>query len=142
VSLLLVPFVFFGMLLLVHELIPLLACPSCGLTRQSILGIWPRRMMPYADRQGPMPCWRFAIVAMAPFVVLSLIPLVVSYLLGAASTLWVLTSVLNALTCGGDVMLCGAVVSQVPLRAVTRNKGWQTWWRPAANFGPSSGGNG
>lgn len=136
---LIAPLVFFGLLLLVHELVHLLACPGCGLTRQSILGIWPRKLMPYADHQGPVACWRFVIIALAPFVVLSLGPLVISLLIGATSLFWVLLSTFNAATCGGDAVLCWTVVSQVPLRAVVRNKGWDAWWRPQVPTAKSPG---
>jgi hypothetical protein len=122
----------FAGLLVVHELIHVLACPGLGLSSANVMGVWPSRLLPYADYQGPLPCWRAIIVALAPFTILSLVPLAVAFLAGSAPTFWMLVSVVNALGCGGDALLCFVMTSQVPLGAVVQSKRWDMWWRPAA----------
>ena len=121
----------FAALIVVHELLHAFAFPGFGLSPATILGVWPRRFLPYADHHGPLPCWRFIMVGLSPFVFLSLVPLAVSSLAGTGSPFWVLVSVVNALVSGGDALIVVVVLSQVPLGAVVRNKGWDTWWRPA-----------
>lgn len=115
----------------VHELIHVLACPGLGMSSASVIGVWPSRMLPYGDYQGALPCWRCIVVAMAPLTILSLVPLAVASILGQVSTFWMAVSIVNALVCGGDKLLCFVVAWQVPLSAVVRNKQWDTWWRPA-----------
>lgn len=130
ILLLLIGLLLFGGLIVVHELLHALASPGLGLSSKTILGIWPSRMMPYADYQGAIPCWRCHVVALAPFVLLSLLPWAVSFAIGQASIFWFAVSLLNALVCGGDVLMGLAIAAQVPLDAMVRNKGWQAWWLP------------
>jgi len=132
---------YFVMLTIVHELIHALAFPGFGLSSGSILGFWSRRILPYADYHGPLPCWRFVVVGVAPLATLSVAPLLISLLVGSASKFWILVSVVNALGSGGDVLIVGLVLSQVPIQAVIRNKAWETWWQPAEPDAVSDPGN-
>lgn len=121
---------FFVGLTVVHELLHAVAFPRFGWSAATILGVWPRQLMPYADYQGPLPCWRFVLVSLMPFTFLSLLPLAVSLLAGSGSIFWLAVSVVNALVCGGDAVIGFVVIRQVPLGTVVRNKGWDTWWLP------------
>lgn len=129
--LLLVGDVFFLALIAMHVLIHASVCPGFGLSAAVVLGVWPSRLMPYADYQGPMPCWRGTVVAFAPFTMLSLAPLAVAFGGASVPTLCVVVSVVNALVCGGDALIGVMVLWQVPLRAVVQNKQWGMWWRSA-----------
>ncbi|MBA4192727.1 MAG: hypothetical protein C0467_32580 [Planctomycetaceae bacterium] len=131
--LLLVGAVFFLARIAMHELIHAIACPGFGLSDAAVLGVWPSRLIPYADYQGPMPCWRGTIVAIAPFTILSLLPLAMASSGASVPTFCVVVSVVNALVCGGDALIGFMVLSQVPLRAVVQNKQWGMWWRSAGS---------
>ncbi len=119
---------FLAVLVVVHELLHAFAFPGFG--RNKILGLWPQRLMPYADYHDALPCWRFIVVAFAPLACLSVVPLAIGLIVGSAANLWMFVSVVNALASGGDVLLAAAVASQVPLGALVRNKAWDTWWHP------------
>ena len=120
---------FFCSLIIVHELAHLAFYPGCGLTSKSVFGVWPSRLMPYADHQGPMPCWRMLLVVVAPFTLLTVVPLALAHWTGRGSVLWAVMSTINAGCCGGDALLFSLLVRHVPVRAVIRNKGWDTWWQ-------------
>ena len=129
--LLLTGMVSFGGLITLHELFHALASPRFGLSSATVIGVWPSRFLPYADYQLPLPCWRFLIVAVTPFVVLSLIPLAVAHVAGLVSGVSMMVSVVNALISGGDAYICYVVLAQVPLDAAVQSKQWDAWWRTA-----------
>ena len=122
--------VFFGVLIFVHELIHALACPGFGLTSATFLGVWPSKILAYASHNGPISFGRGIFVGMAPFLVLSVAPLLVAFAGGPHWQLLTVTSVMNSMVCGGDVVICLMFSSQIPHDAMLRNKGWDTWWRP------------
>jgi hypothetical protein len=123
--------VFLASLIFVHELIHVLACPRFGLTSATVLGVWPSRILAYGNHSGPVSLKRFLLVGMAPFLVLSLAPLLVAFAGGPHWSFLALVSVVNGLVCGGDAAICLMLLYQVPFHATLRNKGWNTWWRLA-----------
>jgi hypothetical protein len=120
---------FFLLLIAIHELLHALACPKYGLSRETVIGVWPSRLMPYAGHLGEMPCWRYLVMALAPFLVLSVLPLLIAAFVERTPSTLALLSTVNALCCGGDFVLVAVIASQIPLRAAVRNKGWATYWR-------------
>jgi hypothetical protein len=121
--------VFFAGLIFVHELIHALACPCFGFTSATMLGVWPSKILAYANHTGPISFRRGMVIGMAPFLVLSLAPLLTAFVGGPHGQFLTLVSVMNAMVCGGDVVICLMLICQVPLNATIRNKGWDTWWR-------------
>ena len=121
--------VFLACLIFVHELIHCLACPGFGLTSATVLGVWPSKLFPYGNHSGPVSLRRFIFVGCAPFLILSVAPWLLAFVGGPHWPLLTFISVMNALVCGGDAMICGMLLYQLPLRATLRNKGWDTWWR-------------
>jgi hypothetical protein len=122
---------FLASLIFVHELIHVLACPRFGLTSATVLGVWPSRVLAYGNHSGPVSFTRGIVVGLAPFLVLSVLPLLVAFGGGPRWPLVAVVSVVNALVCGGDAVICLMLVCQVPFNATLRNEGWDTWWRPA-----------
>jgi hypothetical protein len=123
--------VFLIVLVIGHEFVHLLAFPSFGLTSATVFGIWPSRLLPYAYHSGPVSCRRMIVVALAPFIVLSVAPLIASYIGLLRSPLGAIFSILNSVACGGDVAVCLMLAYQLPISAVVQSKGGDTWWRPA-----------
>ncbi len=122
---------FLAGLILVHEFIHALGCPHFGFPPETIMGIWPSKFIAYASHSGPISIKRGMVLGSAPFCVLSVAPLLVAAVGGPHGTLVTLISVVNALMCGGDTIIGVMILSQVPFNATLRNKGWDTWWRPA-----------
>ncbi|MCX5661055.1 MAG: DUF3267 domain-containing protein [Planctomycetota bacterium] len=121
---------FFFSLIFVHEFVHVLACPRFGLTSDTVMGVWPSRFMAYGNHSGPVACRRFMLVGAAPFLVLSVLPLLLAWAGAPFGGLLSIISTMNAMLCGGDALICMMLLHQVPLRATVRNKGWDTWWRP------------
>lgn len=125
----------FAGLIVVHESIHALACPNLGFSRETVVGFWPRRLLPYAGYLDEVPCWRFFLIAMAPFFFLSVVPLLAGALIQTTPVYLAVISTVNAVASGGDFVISAVTLSQVPLRGVVRNKGWDTWWKEADPVG-------
>ncbi len=135
---LLSPLLFLAGLILVHELIHALACPQFGFTQKTVFGVWPSRILAYAAHLGPMSHRRGILVATAPFLVLSVGPMLVELVGRWQSSFLACVSIVNALVCGGDAFIMVMFLVQIPFIASMCNKGWYTWWRPADKPGSRS----
>lgn len=122
---------FLVVLVVAHEFVHVFAFPSFGLTSATVFGVWPSRFLPYAHHLGPVSSGRLIVVALAPFIVLSVVPLFAAYFGLMRSPLAAIFSILNSLACGGDLAVCLMLVYQLPTTAVLQNHGGDTWWRPA-----------
>jgi hypothetical protein len=112
----------------VHELLHGLPLPGGGRSPATTFGVWPARFMFYVHHDGVVPRNRWLLSLVAPFVVLSVGPVVLGALLHQGH--WVLLAVagLNALLGGTDLLVALIVVAQVPSAAVVRPRDEQLWW--------------
>lgn len=125
----------------VHELIHALCHPKWGLSPNTLIGLWPSRLLFYAYYHGQVERNRLLVAFAMPFIILSLLPIallaVLKYffpVVPLATTLAVLSFV-NGAAASGDVIGFCLVLFQIPSRAIVRNKGWKSYWRyePAPN---------
>lgn len=113
----------------VHEVIHALAFGVGIRSPRLILGFWPSRVLPYAIFDSPLARERVLVMIVAPFLVLSLLPLLsLLWLGGAAAGLVLAFSALHSALCGGDAIVSWLLWSQVPEKALVHNNGWQTYW--------------
>jgi hypothetical protein len=120
----------FIVLLVVHEGIHLLAHPGFGRAPDSIVGVWPSRGVFYAHYDGEITRNRFVLMVAAPFVLLSVAPVVLFWLVGEVYLWLAVVALVNGIASCFDLLVIGICVSQIPGRAVLRNRGWDTYWRP------------
>jgi hypothetical protein len=128
----------FVVLIPVHELIHAVLHPGLGLSRHTVIGAWPSKLLFYAFYDGPKIRERFLLVASGPFLVLTLGPVLAAAVFGLDWPVLALVAVMNALASYGDAAAILILAWQVPRGAVVRNQGYETWWRPALR--PSSAG--
>ncbi|MBI5396643.1 MAG: DUF3267 domain-containing protein [Verrucomicrobia bacterium] len=121
----------FFALIVVHEFIHAFAQPGSGLSRDAVIGFWPRKLLFYAHYLGPLSRGRFLFIFAAPFLALSVLPLAVQACCGGVPGWVALVSIINGLASCGDAVGFALVVFQVPRRACVRNQDWRTWWKPA-----------
>lgn len=118
----------------IHEGLHLLVQPGYGFSGDSIIGVWLSRAVIYASYLGAMSRSRFLACLVAPFTVLTVLPLVALLVLAPVSSsgppLKILTLVclLNAIASAGDLVGLGLILAQVPRSAILRDKGWRTFW--------------
>ncbi|MDQ7029945.1 MAG: DUF3267 domain-containing protein [Ardenticatenia bacterium] len=120
-----------------HELLHALIMPGGWRSPKVILGIWPQRLMFYAHYSGVMSRDRFLAIMVAPFLLLSLGPILLIWGIATVDSIssWALTvafaiSLFNGAASCGDLLGALLVSIQVPRGALVRNVGWRTYWRP------------
>ena len=123
------------MLIPVHEIIHAFFTPGFGLTRQTLIGVWPSKLLFFAYYEDAMPRNHFLLVFLGPFLVLSLLPVGIAALSGLVPiqpgllTSLILLSIFNGVAASGDLLGFVLVLIQIPARAQVRNKGWRTYWK-------------
>lgn len=120
-----------------HELLHALVMPGGWWSDRVLIGFWPQRLLFYAHYDGVMSRNRFLAVLLAPFLVLSLGPIGLAWSMTAGGSIssWFLTvsfavSLFNGLASCGDLLGVMLIGAQVPRKALVRNRGWHTFWRP------------
>ena len=115
--------------MLAHELLHVVPAVLGGSSRHVVVGFWPRHAAPYVAYTGVLSRELQLLSGALPFVVLTVLPLVVA-LVFRATGYWMATlSVVNMLGSGADVMMVFLLARHVPRRAAIRNQGYSTWWR-------------
>jgi hypothetical protein len=109
-----------------HEALHLVMHPRTG---DSIVGVWPSRLLFYTHYHNQLLCRRYLAVLLMPIVVLSFVPLAACALTATASAFLTVASVGNAVFASGDLFAVGLLLAQVPLHATLRNKGWRVCWK-------------
>lgn len=123
----------FPALIVVHELLHAIVHPRFGRSPATVIGAWPRRLLFYAHYSGPLTRDRFLAVGAMPFLVISVLPLVVatSGVLPPALTFWAAWfSTWNAFFACGDYFCIAIILFQIPRAATVQNQSWRTFWRP------------
>jgi hypothetical protein len=133
----------FILLIPIHEFLHAVCHPGWGFSSNSVIGVWPSKVLVYAHYEGMMSRNRFLLTLAMPYIVLGLVPIpivAVSEVFGLTS----LTAVaLTYLSLIGSVLACGDAVGfwvvslQIPSSAIVRNKGWKTYWKPSVPENPS-----
>jgi hypothetical protein len=118
------------LLIAIHELLHAVCYPGGLRTSQTTIGVWPARLLFYATYLGPMSRNRYLWVYACPFVVLTLLPLVVAAVLRTTPVAIAAMSILNGFFACGDQTCMTLLAWQVPSAAIVRNRGWETWWKP------------
>lgn len=122
----------FVAVLVAHEFIHLLAHPRQGRSPDSVVGVWPRALVFYASYDNAVSRTRFLVMVGAPFVLLSVGPVVLFWVTGRVRLWLVFVALVNGIGSCFDVLVIGMVLAQVPGRALIRNKGWVTYWKRRA----------
>ncbi len=123
---------FYVVLIVVHEAIHLCLHPKQAWSKNSVVGVMFKPFVFYAQYLGQLSRNRFLAVLLAPFLVLTVLPLLAAVFVGVPSSLgiWLaLTSSVNALAACADLLGAALCFRQIPTDAVIRNNGWKTYWR-------------
>lgn len=115
-----------------HELLHALFTPRLGTTPETLLGCWPARILFYAFYMGELSRERFLAVLLAPFIVITVIPLFVISMFSVNAPWAAAMALANGVGASGDLLGVFVVLSQIPRGAIVRNKGWRSYWRRPA----------
>jgi hypothetical protein len=110
-----------------HELIHALSFPKEE-GEEIYLGFWPMAFAFYAFYTGKIKRNRFLICLLAPFILLSIVPILLMSLLDAHHELLIMICIFNAFASYVDV-LGALIILQVPKNAYLINNGWKSYWK-------------
>jgi hypothetical protein len=116
----------------VHELLHAVVHPDFGMTRKTVLAVWPSHLLCYTYYDGPRSRERLLIGMVMPLLVITFLPLVIGIVSGHASVIIAFVSSLNALGAAVDIFGIGLLLWQVPSCANVMNQGRQTYWSQPA----------
>lgn len=123
----------FVALLIVHELVHALFNPDKGISSRTIFGFWPSKMMFYAHYEGERTRENFLLCLVAPFLALSVLPLMIGAIFDI-DYLWLsVIIILNAFISSVDIYGVFSVFCTIPSGSLVRNKGWYTYWKKSHN---------
>jgi hypothetical protein len=66
----------------------------------------------------------------APFVLLSVCPVLLFWMIGKVVLWLAFVALVNGIGSSFDLLVIGMVLAQAPSKAMIRNKGWDTYWKP------------
>lgn len=113
----------------VHELVHALLQP--GLGRRTTFGFWPRRLVFYAFYPGPRTRGRILVGAVAPYIALSIVPVVLAAALGIKWWGIGVVAFINAFSSAGDVNGFLFVLARIPPGALVMAQQRKGYWRAA-----------
>lgn len=121
-----------------HELLHAIWHPQLGLSPQTVMVIWPRKLRFGVYYDGCMTRRRWLTMRLAPFIVLVGIPAALLTLFHfvpvpfALETFLQIMMLVNGIGSGGDLVAVIWVLRQVPSKAQICFCGGKAYWRPAS----------
>ncbi|HUT31022.1 MAG TPA: DUF3267 domain-containing protein [Sedimentisphaerales bacterium] len=112
-----------------HELLHLLSLPGFGMNQESIVGFWPKMVVPYVYYKGVLPRNRYILICACPLLVLSILPLLIAFVRPHIPLIIIAVSYLNFLLSGMDLASIYLLLKHVPSGALVKNNGLDGYWR-------------
>lgn len=124
-------------IIIVHELIHALFHPGYGLTSNTTFGLWLSKGSFYVHWHGEMSRNRAIVGCVSPFLVLSVLPLLVCLvpctrsfcLYDSTVAMLCYISLINTFFASADLMGARMFFLQIPKDGIIRNKGYYTYWQ-------------
>jgi len=116
---------------IVHEIIHAIFHPRAGTSSKTIIGFWPSRVLLYAVYDDVLSRERCIVTSVAPFVIISLVPLAGAFIAGGVPGQLAFVSIFNCIVSGMDILEAGLIMFTVPRNARVRNKGCKTYYKIA-----------
>ncbi len=117
----------------IHEYLHALFMPKSQSDDGVVLGYWKEKKIFFAHYEGEMARNRLLLIMVAPLLCISVIPVVVLTVLEINLSLFTGILLFHAILCGADLYGFSSVLLRIPNKALIRNKGWRTYWRPRAS---------
>lgn len=117
------------MLIIVHELLHALAHPGCGWSPHTSFGFSPKAGAFWAHYAGPVSRERMLLLMVTPFLVLSLITLLIACLIPPVGMIAGFVAILNATFSAVDLFSCIIIMVSIPAGATVQNNGWPSYWK-------------
>ena len=114
-------------LLLAHELLHLILVPHFASSEKTCVGL--TLMGGYVYSEEEIPKWRYLLITIMPFVVISLIMPLILGILSLLSPLVLILIIINSMASSVDVLTFITIVTQVPNGSYLTSNGLRTYWK-------------
>jgi len=114
-----------------HEVIHIFTQPGTGRSPYSVVVFWPARLLLFAAYTGELTRRRCLIILLAPFMVISVVPLLAAAVAHQVLGWLAFVSSFNALLAGGDILSATFTLGRIPPHGIVRMQGWKTYLRRA-----------
>ena len=114
--------------IIIHELIHAFFHPIFGLSKQSIIRIWPNKMFICTYYLGEITRNRSMLIQIMPFIILSVIPLIIAITIQISPICLAYLSVVNVLLACGDILAIIMTMREIPKGAIIRSTGWNGFY--------------
>jgi len=124
---------FIFLIMPIHELLHAVGFKGGVMSRQVVIGFYPKALGLYAHYNGQIPRKRYIIIAALPFLILTAAPL--ALVAGFRLDHEYLTELVlaNGLVSSLDVLAIVIILKETPQRSVLINSGMRTYWKSVAN---------
>ena len=113
----------------IHEVVHAISTPSYGMSDKTVVGFWPRKILPYAIHTDALTRTQILWFVLMPLLVLTVLPATVMCLFRLDLPVLYYFILINAGCSAGDVVQVPVFLSQVPRHALVRNKGCESYWK-------------
>ncbi len=117
--------------MILHELVHATLHPGYGLSSKSYLGFWPSKLVLFAYYDGFITKKRYLILVIAPFVVISVVPLVFCIAVRHNSSVAFILSIANTMFASIDLLMFFLILFGAPSNSLVQNNGWKTYFKRA-----------
>ncbi len=122
-------FISYILIVPVHEILHALGFPSLLKSDEVFMGFNPKGFVFFAHYIGHMSRNRFLFVLVFPFIILSILPVVIMSMLSISNSWIFMIVIVNTLASSGDLLGFLIILFQVPRVAIVKNKGLKTYWK-------------
>ena len=113
----------------IHELVHAISTPSWGLSDKTVVGFWPRRLLPYTIYTDALNRSRIIWFLVMPFLTLTVLPAIGMCIFRQDCPVLNHFILVHAGLSSGDIVQLPIFYFQVPRHALVRNKGYKSYWR-------------
>jgi hypothetical protein len=111
-----------------HELAHALILPAKKGKHKTFFGFWPARFAFYVYYTGPLSRSKYMTISIFPYVLLSILPLLICALFRITSFIVAYAGIANSFLCSADFATLLIVLCRVPAGTILRQQGCDTWW--------------
>ncbi|OEF98969.1 hypothetical protein BHF71_10440 [Vulcanibacillus modesticaldus] len=112
-----------------HELSHALLFPKGIFSEDVLFGFYPKALIFYAHYEGEIKRKRFLLVLLAPFIIISILPLIYIIVSGSKNVFLAEVIFINAMASSIDLLTITQTMKKIPKNALIRYKGFKSFWK-------------
>ena len=125
-----ISFIYAALLIIpLHELSHSLLFPKSLISKDVLFGFYPKAFVFFTHYNGIITRNRFILILLAPFLILTVLPLIFIILTGNQNVFLAKMVFINALSSSIDLLTVIKTIKEIPKNGFIRNKGFKSYWK-------------